>query len=251
VSTNLDAAISYAARGWRVFPLVPREKIPVTRNGFHDATTDQQVIARWWRIDPERNIGIVTGDPGPDVLDVEGNKKPGGSGWLIFGLLKDAGLLKGALAIIASPSEGIHLYFKGTGQAKGTLPGRHVDFQATGGYVVAPPSYVVTADYSGRYEILQSRDAKGTLNWTSVKSLLEPPRNVSRETRKMANTGNLAGWVAALPEGQRNNGLFWAACRAREEGGDAAALIDAAVTAGLPEGEALRTVRSATGRGQR
>lgn len=235
-----------------MFPLVPHGKTPVTRNGFKDATTDEQVITRWWRIDPERNIGIVTGDPGPDVLDVEGNKKPGGSGWLTFGLLKDAGLLKGALAIIATPSEGIHLYFRGTAQAKGTLPGRHVDFQATGGYVVGAPSFVRSSPYQGAYEVLQQRDANGTLDWTACRKLLAPP-----EPRRTAfspvhnNPGNLAGWVAALPEGQRNNGLFWAACRALEEGGDAGVLVGAAVTAGLPEGEALRTVRSATGRGQR
>ena len=54
-----------------------------------------------------------------------------------------------------------------------------------------------------------------------------------------ADTGRLAAWVARLPEGNRNAGLFWAACRAAETGHPGAldALAEAARTAGLPERE--------------
>jgi hypothetical protein len=48
-------------------------------------------------------------------------------------------------------------------------------------------------------------------------------------------------------EGERNNILFWAACRAREEGGSDFAqdmLLEAARRAGLPETEARRTINS-------
>ncbi|HEX9016816.1 MAG TPA: bifunctional DNA primase/polymerase, partial [Chloroflexota bacterium] len=36
----LSAALDYAARGWPVLPLVPREKRPLTKRGLLDATTD-------------------------------------------------------------------------------------------------------------------------------------------------------------------------------------------------------------------
>ena len=42
----LDAALAYAARGFAVFPCVPREKIPATRRGFYDATTNPALIRR-------------------------------------------------------------------------------------------------------------------------------------------------------------------------------------------------------------
>jgi hypothetical protein len=48
-------------------------------------------------------------------------------------------------------------------------------------------------------------------------------------------------------EGERNNILFWASCRAHEEGGSNFAqtmLLEAAKRAGLPEGEARRTISS-------
>ena len=55
--------------------------------------------------------------------------------------------------------------------------------------------------------------------------------------------------MTARPEGGRNGGLFWAACRMAEEGHDfnaASSLLgDAACAAGLPEREARATIRSA------
>lgn len=35
-----DAAIEYAKKGFAVFPLKYRDKVPLTRNGCKDATTD-------------------------------------------------------------------------------------------------------------------------------------------------------------------------------------------------------------------
>jgi Bifunctional DNA primase/polymerase, N-terminal len=40
-TTMFDAAVSYARKGISVFPCKPREKIPATKNGFYDATTDE------------------------------------------------------------------------------------------------------------------------------------------------------------------------------------------------------------------
>jgi hypothetical protein len=54
--------------------------------------------------------------------------------------------------------------------------------------------------------------------------------------------------VLTAREGRRNTRLFWAACRAYENGlGDtlAAALTTAAVRTGLPEPEARATIASA------
>src|SRR6185437_679516 len=87
-----EAAHRYAEHGWPVFPVQPGEKLPLLPSahpdggapcagecgreghGFHDATTDHQVISRWWNRAPEANVGIATGSPGPDVVDVD--RKP-------------------------------------------------------------------------------------------------------------------------------------------------------------------------------
>jgi hypothetical protein len=236
----LRAALAYAGAGWQVFPCKPDQKAPDTAHGFKDATTDPAVIRRWWP--SARNVAIATGAPGPDILDID--VKPDGSGFAAFNRLKRAGLLAGARAIVRTPSGGLHVYFTGTGQPCGRLVRDFVDFKSSGGYVVAPPSVVG----SKRYALLDHRrGADGRLDWQAVTRLLDPPKPAVKPGRRdVGDLGKLVSWVAALKEGNRNGGLFWAACRAAETGHrDLSELIAAAVHAGLSEDEARRTVTSA------
>src|SRR3954453_18758431 len=69
------SALAYAERGWPVFPLRPREKVPLIAkaaggNGVHDATTDLDQISAWWTRCPRANIGLAAG-PAFWVLDVD------------------------------------------------------------------------------------------------------------------------------------------------------------------------------------
>ena len=68
---NLRAALAYATAGWPVFPCIPGEKVPATSHGVKDATTDAAQIRAWWARNPDRNVAIATGAPGPDVLDID------------------------------------------------------------------------------------------------------------------------------------------------------------------------------------
>ena len=242
---------------WWVFPLVAFGKKPATRHGFKDATIFEKQIREWWNGDRLYNIGVVTGYPGPDVLDVEGIRKPGGSGWAGYYRLKDAGMLTGAHLLAGTPSEGAHIYFKGTEQKSGHLKAWHIDFQARGGYITAPPSRI-NRPYHGSYKIIDSRPPTGaTFDWDTAKNLLSPPkpvpaRRVSRRKSGSVRRGpgspqHLVRWLEGEFEGNRNNGLFWAATRAFEAGAEDTVdeLAEVALAAGLGADEVAKTVQSA------
>jgi hypothetical protein len=129
---TVEQALAYAAHGWPVFPCRPGGKEPATRHGYQDATTDPDKITWWWRRQPEANLAIATGHPGPDVLDVDQHGRAG-NGFAAFNRLKRAGLIDGASALVATPSGGLHAYFAGSDQRCGKLPRHHLDFRAHGG----------------------------------------------------------------------------------------------------------------------
>ena len=57
----LAAALELAELGFRVFPIWPGAKNPITSSGFLDASTDLVRIRQWWGKHPKANIGIATG----------------------------------------------------------------------------------------------------------------------------------------------------------------------------------------------
>lgn len=70
MSNILQAALSYAERGWRVVPLIPRGKRPAVEAWQTAATTDQDKIAAWWDANPEYNVGIALGEHS-GIVDIE------------------------------------------------------------------------------------------------------------------------------------------------------------------------------------
>ena len=243
---TLRHALTYARRGWPVFPCRPGEKLPATRHGYRDATTDEQQITAWFGRGRDWNLAIATGTPGPDVLDVD-DHGPAGNGYAALARLHDAGLLNQASTWVRTPSGGLHVYFAGTGQRNGHLPGCYLDFRSHGGYVLAPPSTT-----GGRpYQLLHEPGGRGALNWDTVTELVQPQPQHPPRLRTPPTSGHhldyLARWVAAQPEGNRNAGLFWAANRAldADPATDLAPLAAAARQAGLADKEITRTLTSA------
>jgi hypothetical protein len=137
----LDAALAYAARGWRVFPV--EGKRPLTSHGAHDATTDEATIRAWWRRWPEAGVAVATGaESGLVVLDVD--PRSGGDESLRRLEAERGELPRTPVVLTGGEDGGDHYYLAHPG---GTVPNRvglggysGLDLKADGGYVVAPPS---------------------------------------------------------------------------------------------------------------
>ena len=202
-------------------------------------------ITAWFGRGQRCNLAIATGHPGPDVLDVD-QHGPAGNGFAAFAKLRAAGLLDGAAAYVRTPAGGMHAYFTGSDQHCGRLPSHHLDFRATGGYILAPPSQV-----DGKpYLVISRPGGHGTLDWAAVTRFLGPQRQHEPPVPGHAadtRLGQLAEWVARQPEGNRNAGLYWAANRALDANpaADLSPLAAAARRAGLDEPEITRTLDSA------
>jgi hypothetical protein len=170
-----EAALTTAEFGWPVFPCVPRGKAPLVRSGFKDATTNPNQIRRWWTRWPDANLAVACGAPGPDVLDID--TKDGRAGRDLFQQAWRAGLLRGFTAQILTPSGGRHFWYAGTDQRGGAV-GRDkaLELKACGGYVLLPPSYVVSADYgyADHYQVIEYTETTDTIDWPAVKALLDP-----------------------------------------------------------------------------
>src|ERR1700677_2371586 len=139
----VDFALQYASRGWHVFPLRPRTKLPLIAakaggKGFHDATTDLKQIEAWWAREPLANIGIATGASWLVVLDADG---PEG-----LALLQElaqrlgGGPLPRTLVQRTGRDSGLHFISRGAAIKSSQLKGEHLDVRGSSGYIVAPPS---------------------------------------------------------------------------------------------------------------
>jgi hypothetical protein len=251
-----SASMMLARHDVPVFPCAPGGKQPLTPHGFHDAAADVDTVHEWWRRWPDANLGVPTGTAsGVDVVDVDVHTM--GSGFAAFERARGAGVANGWAWLVRTPSGGVHAYFlRRTAEVQRSwqVPSQHVDFRGDGGYIVAPPSRVTRASGQSRaYELIAiGQHQGGPVDSRQLREFLEPPRPTGPPAGMPAvgaRPDKLAAWVASRPEGGRNHGLFWAACRMVEDGHPfdttASVLGEAAQAAGLPEREATTTVRSA------
>ncbi len=245
-----------ATSGVLVFPCVPGGKRPLTSRGFHDATTDPGQIAAWWRKHPEANLAVPTGAAaGIVVVDVDVHGAL--DGYRAFERAHRAGLVAGWQLLIATPSGGMHAYYPATRnqeQRSWQAARAGIDFRGDGGYILIPPSTVSEAGGTAGYRVRRiNTGPSAMLDSDRLREFLDPRppsrRSSGREVEQSADASRLAAWVAARSEGERNRGLFWAACRLAENGVPAPDALDvlsaAASQAGLGAREITATVRSA------
>lgn len=245
-----------AAAGVPVFPCAPGGKRPLTEHGFHDATIDFERITAWWHEHPEANLAVPTGAAsGLVVVDVDVHGPV--DGYRAFERAHGAGLVSGWQLLVATPSGGMHAYYPaGAGKEQRSWQAARagIDFRGDGGYILVPPSTVPTSDGSDEYRVRRINPGESSvLDSDGLREFLDPrpipSRRTARDVERSADVSRLTAWVAARSIGERNRGLFWAACRLAEN--DIAApealevLSAAGSQAGLGDREIIATVRSA------
>jgi hypothetical protein len=240
------------ARGLRVFHLRSNDKRPAHTGWQKEASCK---IDKW---PPSANIGIATGQ-GIIVVDIDVKH---GDGYASFRDFESRLGSSPKTFIVGTPSGGEHRYFKVPSgiSLKNTAGkiGKDIDTRGDGGFVVGPGS---TID-GKKYVVLdESPIAPMPQKWLEV--LLPPkgekpatPTNIGAPVgtsayAKKAFKAEIAA-VATAAEGGRNDQLNRSALAlgSLAAGGELdcgeveAALLAAAISCGLPEGEAKATIKS-------
>jgi hypothetical protein len=208
-------------------------KHPLTAHGKDDATTDMGQVAEWWRRWPWANVGIRL-LVGLVVLDVDPRN---GGPVALAELTREHGPLPPTLTA-RTGSGGLHAWLAYAGPARGQLC-RGVDIKTSSGYVVAPPSLHASEH---RYEWLNNLATAPAPRW--IRRLLNPPPSLPPPVTGRT-IDRLVRVVVEAPEGELNNRLYWACCRAHEAGLGTGPLVDAAVAKGHPRCGAENTATSA------
>ena len=275
----LRSALDLAARGWHVFPCACGGKRPALRGNWQAlATTDPGRVFAWWAR-AAYNIGIACGPSALIVidLDIPHGEHPaeliGATGAdVLAGLCEQHGQPYPAPTYaVGTPSGGIHLYYAAPDGRVRNSAGRLgplIDVRADGGYAIGAGSRIGERAYTLRDERAPIPMPPWIADLLEDKPLpaaagLPVPVPVLRGARgtayAMAALRDEARLVAAARPGTRNDTLN----RAAFSLGQLAAagllpplavmtvLARAAARAGLPAGEARRTIRSGVAAGAR
>ena len=247
------AARRFAEAGIPVFPCGAGGKRPLPgSSGFHDATTDPGRVAGWWGRFPNANVAIPTGKAsGVVVVDVDVHAI---NGFEAFGRARAAGLLPIPLAVVRTPSGGMHLYYPAheAMEQRSWQAGKvGIDCRGDGGYIIVPPSRVRVDGVLRAYKVFQLNPVSRPVHSGRLRDFLDPRPVIQRPTRdhriERVDVSRLAAWLAQQTT-DRNLKLFWAACRLAEGNVPIEDALDAFGAVEQPDfgqREITRTVQSA------
>jgi hypothetical protein len=168
-------------------------KHPRTKHGVKAATTNPEKIKRWWKRNPDANVGIATGaESGIIVLDID--PRHDGDKMLELPLRLLGGLPETVVA--STGGGGLHYVFAhpegSVKNVQGILPG--IDVKGDAGYILAAPSNHL----SGRlYEWLPNLDPWSVkpaalpetwLEWLRSRGVIWTPGPTHHRLEPLANT---------------------------------------------------------------
>lgn len=172
MATVMDA-LSWARRGFKIFPCIRHSKKPAVSGFELIATQDENVIRAWW-IDPlgrdlDHNIGVLCNDMLVFDLDTKRTKQAIDNFVAVGGHMNTL--------TVQTPTGGFHCYFNGPDSrlAVDLVPG--VDVRSHNGYVLAPGSYVddLAKNVRGHYAVLYEKPIADCP--ASLALMQSPPRD--------------------------------------------------------------------------
>jgi hypothetical protein len=233
-----ECALDLARRGIPVFPCKVDKK-PYTASGYKNASTDPDVIVKWWQKWPDALIGVPTGIKFV-VLDLD-LQHPEANQWYARANLP-------LTRTHITRSGGRHLLFKPRDDFKCSASKiwPHIDTRGAGGYIIWWPAH------DG--EVMHGAALAEVPKWVMAK--LKPPAPARRPPVRLRSDVDLDPLLRVIlqaKEGQRNTATFWAACRMAEhvhagqlsDGDMIDLVIGAAARNGLPVTEAKQIANSA------
>lgn len=275
--TPLESALSLASRGWRVHPIraisggrcscgkadcPAAGKHPRLTAWQHSAATAAEIVRAWWREHPSDGVGVATGpESGLVVIDLD-PRHGGIAAW------EDEVARRGGVPPtyrVRTGGGGLHLYYRAPelriGNRAGVLPG--VDVRGAGGYVVGPGSQHASG---GRYEVEEDHELAAMPEWLVELCAGRPapqrqPAAVTGDERErryaLAALDNASRRLAGTAEGGRHGAATreafgiggYVGSGLLSVGMARAALLDAALSCGLPEREAAAAVDAALAAG--
>ena len=175
---SVALALAWAARGLRVFPLVPLTKRPRDKQFYSSASSDPEVVKALFA-DGNWNIGVST----CNMLVVDVDMKNGKNGLKAFFEL-DMPL---NTLVVETPTGGFHYYYRSPNVANtaGKL-GEGIDTRSHHGYVIAPGSIIPEGAYT------LSNDAPLAHAPPHILALLSEPRERKREGFTVSDDDEIA-----------------------------------------------------------
>ena len=137
-----EMALAYARLGIPIFPCVVNGKRPACPNGFKDATTNEDIINRWWA-QADYNLALEPDKAGWCVIDIDPRHRGDESWERVTTELHDMVTTR----TVITPSGGRHLYFHGSLPSTVGKLGPGLDTRGRGGYVLVPPSVIDGREY--------------------------------------------------------------------------------------------------------
>lgn len=189
-----EAALGYIQEGFKVLPLKPKGKIPITAHGLKDATQTQLGVKEYWGKCPEANIALVC--DGLIVIDFDADKN---------GLESKSALIDkyGQLPrtrVFKTGGGGEHWLYRVSidlnirpGAGNYGYPG--VDIRANASYIVVPPSIHPNGN---RYEVIDGSPLADAPSWLIDFATIKQTSYTRTEA---------PGIAAIYAEGQRNSAL--------------------------------------------
>lgn len=252
--SNLKTALDLAERGWYVFPCrekpgepykdsrtgetkTPQIKQPYTPNGKDDATTDPDIIRRWWSRWPGALVGIYCEKSGFFALDIDLDPEKGIDGKQTWATLctRYGNVYAGPAQL--TPRGGLHILFKLPADLRIPNNAGKLAAEWGGGLDLRSNGYICTGvlDDNRRYQWLKGHGPETRITeapgWLLdlIRKLSERPKAASatqpaaspwQAADFLQNSGDfwLNYYLSQAIEGNRNDNGFLLACQLRDSG---------------------------------